>query len=339
MEAVPVDDPPTADAGANASGAEGAAISLDGSGTDPEGGALTYAWSYAAGAGVDSGATCSFGSAGAADTTFRCTDDGSYTVTLRVSDGVNPAVADIATVTVTNAAPTVDVTSPAGGSQHQVGATVSVTADLSDDGANDTHTCAIGWGDGSTSAGAVSSGKCTGSHVYSGAASRTITVTATDDDGGSSSDTVEVTIKAVPTSNKPPKVSAGPDVKGKEGRTIHLHGKVSDPDGDRLTLTWSVAGAGAVQCRIVGPANRIDVDVVCAPGGTAVATLTASDGVNSPVSDSAKITVKAKPANRPTPRQRRSRRHGGAGRDDPPPWHGPRPGPRRAHPVVGRGRG
>ncbi len=51
---------PTANAGSDAAGDEGAAILLTGAGSDLDGDALTYVWSYTAVSGVDSGATCTF---------------------------------------------------------------------------------------------------------------------------------------------------------------------------------------------------------------------------------------------------------------------------------------
>lgn len=176
------DPPPTVDAGAPASGAEGSAISLDGSVTDN--GSTTTAWTYAAGAGVDAGATCSFAAAGSVDTTITCTDDGSYTATLTADDGVNDPVADSTTVTVTNADPSVSISSPADLSIFPINTSIAVTAPFTDAGANDTHTCTVAWGDGSTTPGTVSSGSCSASHPYSGIGVFTVTVTVIDDDGG-----------------------------------------------------------------------------------------------------------------------------------------------------------
>ena len=73
---VAVNRPPTVDAGPDVSGAEGAAISLDGTVSDPDGNTFTVKWTYTAGAGVDAGATCSFADDTAVDTTITCTDDG-----------------------------------------------------------------------------------------------------------------------------------------------------------------------------------------------------------------------------------------------------------------------
>ncbi|WP_331755901.1 hypothetical protein [Streptomyces sp. NBC_01643] len=46
-----------------------------------------------------------FGSQNAARSSFTCTDDGTFTVTLTASDGVNPPVGDSATVRLRNVAP------------------------------------------------------------------------------------------------------------------------------------------------------------------------------------------------------------------------------------------
>jgi hypothetical protein len=83
------------------------------------------------------------------------------------------------------------------------GATVSVSASFTDAGHNDTHTCAIDWGDGSPAdTGTVSesngSGTCSGSHTYAASASgsRTITVSVTDDDGATGQAMVGITVSS-----------------------------------------------------------------------------------------------------------------------------------------------
>ena len=195
--AVEANDPPSVDAGGPYAGNEGASISLDGTVTDPDiGDTLTSTWSYAPGAGVDAGATCIFGSASAVDTTVSCTDDGTYTMTLTVSDGVNPDVLDTTSLTLENASPTVAISAPADGSDHGVGDEVSVSAAVADAGDNDTHTCFIEWGDNTGGAGTLSAGVCTGSHTYDAAGPYTITVTASDDDEGDGNDSLDITVSA-----------------------------------------------------------------------------------------------------------------------------------------------
>lgn len=284
--------PPTADAGADRSGTEGSAVTLTGSGSDPEQAPLTYAWTYAAGAGVDAGATCSFGSPTAASTTFTCTDDGSYTATLAVSDGANPPATDTATVAIGNANPTVHVTAPAGGAAYTVGDTVSVSATTGDAGANDTQSCSIDWGDSTSTAGTLAAGTCTGQHAYAAAGPRTITVTVTDDDAGSGSDSVAVTVSAVVT--QPPTADAGADRTGTEGSAVNLSGSGSQPDGNPLTYHWSfAAGAGVdsgADCTF-GSASSAATTFRCTDDGTYTVTLSVDDGVHSPVTDSATVTL------------------------------------------------
>ncbi len=186
--------PPVVDAGLASSGDEGSAIALDGSASDPDGDGLSLIWSYSAGLDVDAGAMCSFGDLSAEDTTITCTDDGTYTVTLSANDGSNPPVEDTATVSVANVAPSVSIDSPADASSYPLGSVVTVSSSFLDPGSNDTHTCSIDWGDGTVEPGVVTSGDCSGSHIYGSAGVFTISVTVTDDDGGSGSDEIMVVV-------------------------------------------------------------------------------------------------------------------------------------------------
>lgn len=84
-----------------------------------------------------------------------------------------------------NADPAVSIDPPADGTEVAVGATVAVAASFTDAGGNDTHTCSIDWGDGTVEAGTLAGGDCTGSHAYATDGGYAVTVTVSDDDGGS----------------------------------------------------------------------------------------------------------------------------------------------------------
>ncbi|MEU3783004.1 family 43 glycosylhydrolase [Streptomyces sp900129855] len=157
-------------AGPDATGVEGAAIALNGT-VSGAGGAR---WT------VEAGAPCTVADPAAARTSVTCTDNGAYTLTLTGGRST-----DTATVTVTNAAPSItSVTGPSG--PVSVGRPTAVTARFTDPGAGDTHTCVVDWKDGSKPApGTVTSSGCRAEHTYASAGIRRPVITVTDDDGGS----------------------------------------------------------------------------------------------------------------------------------------------------------
>ena len=187
---VPVNPAPVVDAGVDQSVVEGSAASLAGTVTDTE--PVTVAWTATAGANVDAGATCTFANPASASTTVTCTDDGTWTLTLTASDGTNGAVADSLVLTVTNAAPTVSITSPADTAVVATGA-VTVKANVADAGSNDVLTCTVEWGDGASTTGTIADGVCTATHTYTADGAWEVTVTVTDDDGASASDSIILT--------------------------------------------------------------------------------------------------------------------------------------------------
>jgi PKD repeat protein len=172
--------PPVADAGGPYTVNEGATVTLTGAGSsDPDPGTtLSYAW--------DLDLDGQYDDATGVTAPYVGGDDGVRTVGLRVSDGSLSAT-DTATVTVQNVAPTVN----AGPDRTvDVGATVAFAGSFTDPGAQDTHTIAWNFGDGSTSAGSL-----TPSHVFAAEGTYTVTLQVTDDDGGVGTDTATITVR------------------------------------------------------------------------------------------------------------------------------------------------
>ncbi|BBH66662.1 hypothetical protein ACTI_33470 [Actinoplanes sp. OR16] len=90
-----------------------------------------------------------------------------------------------------------------------------------------------------------------------------------------------------------PTVSAGPDVRAYEGTPGTLRGAARDIEGD-LSLHWTYevidSAKPGMSCTF-GNATSAATRITCNDEGTVRATLTADDGVNPPVSDSATVTV------------------------------------------------
>ncbi|MEU4689489.1 PKD domain-containing protein [Actinoplanes sp. NPDC023714] len=172
------------DAGPDVSGVEGSQIYLDGSGDAAEEDSLTWT--------IDG--PCSFADAHAATTYVTCADDGVFTATLTSDDGSDEAVSDDTTVTVGNAPPVLTLNGPDPWQLFKVGDTVTVDATFTDAGANDTHTCAIGWDDGTDDSYGASAGSCGRTHRFTRAGMFTLNVAVTDDDGASDSASVMIVV-------------------------------------------------------------------------------------------------------------------------------------------------
>ncbi len=123
-------------------------------------------------------------------------DNGSYLVTLTVTDSENQVVSDGLLVTVNNAPPL--VTAVADQTIMAQETLSGVLAAFSDAGVLDGHTAVVDWGDGAVTNGVVSqaAGTVSGSHSYTAPGVYTVTITVTDNDGGAGSDTLLVTVTA-----------------------------------------------------------------------------------------------------------------------------------------------
>ncbi|MPY95814.1 MAG: hypothetical protein GEV08_22990 [Acidimicrobiia bacterium] len=239
---------------APASGDEGDAIALAGSANDPDGDALSYVWNVTPNAGTDAGAACVITAGGATLTpTIRCNDNGGYTATLTVSGDPGGDVTASNTVTVGNVSPS--VTSPSASPMTiDEGQSTTFNALFSDKGWNDTYSGSIDWGFGPAEAatptvtvdgspGVTDSGFLSGSHSYLDNGVFTITGTVTDDDAGTGSASVDVTVNNVaPTAvideTGTMLVNGVPVLLTSAGDPVDVSGRSTDPGSDDLTISW-----------------------------------------------------------------------------------------------------
>jgi len=112
-------------------------------------------------------------------------DNGDYNVRVSVSDSHGATGTAGFTAHVRNVAPIVGQITGAPAGAVRVGASVGLRAPFTDPGSLDTHTSTWHWGDGSTSPGTVTAGMSSASHAYAAPGVYSVTVSVTDDDGGS----------------------------------------------------------------------------------------------------------------------------------------------------------
>jgi choice-of-anchor A domain-containing protein len=260
----PVNQPPVANAGPDRLALEGDAVTLAGSGTDPEGQALTYSWAVV----NSTGPAITLSNTSSATPSFATSDDGVYTLRLTVTDSQGASATDTVVVTVGNVDPGLQLSG--GGFPTNEGETFSASVSFVDPGA-DTWTATVDYGDGSGVQPLVLNGRAFElSHVYADNGTYTMTVTVTDDDGG-----VGTMLGELIVGNVAPVVSAtGGTIP--EGAVFSSTGSFVDPGAD----TWTAAvdygdGAGAQPLALNG--KSFALNHVYTARGTYNVTITVAD--------------------------------------------------------------
>ena len=109
-------------------------------------------------------------------------DDGSYTVAITVTNDDTGAGSNSVIHTVNNVLPAVNTPAVSPSPPHE-GESVVFSASFTDPGVNDSHTCVVEYGDGSTGTGTVSGTICSGpGHTYVDNGDYTVTIYVCDDD-------------------------------------------------------------------------------------------------------------------------------------------------------------
>ena len=127
-------------------------------------------------------------------------------------------------------------------------------------------------------------------HTYTEPGEYQATVTVSDDEGDSATDTVPVTVTAPV--NRPPSVVAAADpASGGAPLDVHLEAVGSDPEGGALTYTWDFGDGGGQFGAVVD--HRYET------AGEFTATVTVTDAEGANATDTVEITVEDPPANQP----------------------------------------
>jgi PKD repeat protein len=256
----PANQPPTA---AFTAGGSGLTATVDASGSsDPEGGALGYAWDFGDGA-TATGATSSHTYATA----------GTYSVALTVTDpgGLTATTSRSVTVAPPNQPPTAAFTSSSSN------LTATLDASTSSDPEGGTLSYAWNYGDGTTGTGA------TPSHTYAAAGTFTVTLTVTDP--GALTNAVSHTVTVTAPVNQPPTAAF---TSSSSNLTATLDASTSsDPEGGTLSYAWNygdgTTGTGATPSHTYAAAGTYTVTLTVTDPGALTNAVSHAVTVSAPV--------------------------------------------------------
>ncbi len=224
-----VNQPPVANANGPYNGTVSVPVTFNGTGSnDPDGTIVGFDWDFGDGTvAVDAGPTPSH--------TYSA--DGSYTVTLTVTDDAGASATDATTANigaVVNQPPTADPNGPYSGT---VNVPVQFDGTASDDADGTIVAYEWNFGDGTTGTGA------TPTHSYSANGTFTVSLTVTDDADATDTATTTATIGL---GNQPPTADANGPYTGTVGIAVQFDGTgSSDPEGGSLAYDWNF-GDGSV---------------------------------------------------------------------------------------------
>ena len=263
---------PTANAGADATLEIGQVLTIVGSGTDTDGSIVAYEWKE--------GSTVLSNSA---SFDYVASAEGTHTLTLTVTDNDGATANDTMDITVT-AVPNVAPTAEAGVDKStQVNQAVTITGSGSD---SDGSIAAYQWKEGATVLATTASFSYTPSTV----GSHTLTLTVTDNNGATASDSMTVTATEAP--NSAPTANAGTDKSVEVNQAVTISGSGTDTDGTIASYQWK-EGATVL-------ATTASFSYTPSTVGPHTLTLTVTDNNGATASDSMTVTATEAPNSAPT---------------------------------------
>src|SRR5215203_3636137 len=281
----PPNQSPTANAGtAQTITLPANSVTLNGSGSDPDGTIASYSWSKIA------GGAANIGSPASASTTVTGLVQGSYTFRLTVTDNQGATGTSDVNVTV-NAAANQAPTANAGADQAITlpNNSVSLSGTGSDpDGFITSYSWSKIGGPGSGTITSPSSPSTTVTGLTQGV--YTFRLTVNDNNGASAIDDIVITVNAA--ANQPPAANAGADQTiTLPTNSVTLSGSASDPDGFINAYSWTKIG-GPGSGTINSPSSA-STTVTGLTQGVYTFRLTVSDNNGASASDDVVITVNA----------------------------------------------
>lgn len=280
---------PVASAGANQNVGTGSLVSLVGGGSDVDGDALTYDWSFIS---LPAGSQATLSDPTLANPNFTADLAGSYLLSLVVNDGLVSSPPDSISITATdlsqNSAPTAD----AGQDQH-VKTDIPVTLNGSGSDA-DGDIISYRWEITSApvESTAMISNPAAANSTFTPDVNGTYILNLFVHDGKVSSSADSMSITATDSSqNALPVANAGADQNVLTGGLVDLDGTGSDADGDVISYNWVFVsvppGSTAILSNptVTYPSFTADLE------GTYILNLIVFDGLEIGITDSITITA------------------------------------------------
>ncbi|MCI0505619.1 MAG: PKD domain-containing protein, partial [Gammaproteobacteria bacterium] len=288
---------PTVNTGPDRAVTAGATVSITGSASDSDGSIAGYQWTQRSGVNV------ALNNANTATVTFAApavAATSNITLRLTVTDNLGATAFDDIVVTVNPAAANVAPTANAGPNVTvNAGQQVTLAGSGNDpDGAIASYT----WSQ--VSGQAIALNNTTNATLQFTApavqqqATATLRLTVTDNLGAAGSDDVVITINPV-ASNLPPTANAGADVTVTAGNTVSINGSGDDPDGSITGYLWSqVSGVALSLNSVINPAVQFTAPPVQSQS-TATLRLTVTDNLGATGFDDVVVTINPAAGNQP----------------------------------------